>query len=52
MAGETRGIVAGTLGAHGVDVVLDGLDLGLVDLLLPLKVHHASLGLERLQAER
>ena len=35
--------VAGTHGVHGVEVVVDDLELDLVDLLLPLRVHHVSL---------
>ena len=47
-AGEIRGSVAGVL---GVEVALDGLAGGLMDLHLPLLVHHVSLA-GKLQAGR
>ena len=44
LLGEVRGLVAGTLLIQGGEVVIDDLEHDLVELLLPLKVHHASLG--------
>ena len=37
-----RHLVVGTLGVHGVEVVIDHLELDLVELLLPLQVYYVS----------